>query len=353
MVGFPTNTNIYAPLRDDPGIRKISLCNFSLGQYVLDFNNPACVLLDISDLGFSYDINVTPSGMVSRKVKDKDIVLKILINYKERATTSGTYVDWDATTYDALNDFLAKLGTAKTKTTTDRRGIFSKDVPDLVLKWDTPSKSGVKANSSDPYGVLSRYRDVVISDVQWTEVDKQYQGIIVDLTLKPIGPWYYRRVFEWCDVNLGTSYASIPGTGSLVNRQILKAGVLPEDADLQSPIKYDIGLKVNRHSSSTANAFGSIQFRHSINISDVQAVYMNFDYSSTVYQWSHFGNLRNVPYIINGDRATWCNLLPGSPNEMYLLPEVNANDFYIQARVDGVSSPNVDFKIEYDIPILV
>lgn len=221
MVGFPTNTNIYAPLRDDPGIRKISLCNFSLGDVVLDFNNPACILLDVSDLGFSYDIKVTPSGMVSREVKDKDIVLKILINYKERTITSGTYVDWDATTYDALNDFLGKLGISKSKTVTDRRGVLSKDIPDLVLKWDTPSKDGVKANSSDPYGVLSRYRDVVVSDIQWTEVDKQYQGIIVDLTLKPIGPWYYRRVVEWYNVALGSSYSAIPGSSTMITGRFL------------------------------------------------------------------------------------------------------------------------------------
>lgn len=353
MVGFPTNTNVYAPLRNDPGIRKISLCNFSLGDVVLDFNNPACILLDVSDLGYSYDISVTNAGVVNRKVKDKDIVLKILLNYKERTIAAGTFVDWDATTYDALNDFLAKLGTSKDANVKDRRGIKSSSVPDLVIKWDTPSKDGVKANSSDNYGVLSRYRNVVVSDIQWTEVDKQYQGIVVDLTLKPIGPWYYRYVVEWYEATLGTSYVTLPGSASNPGRTILKSGILPADADLNSPIQYDFGMCVTTHNNTTLNSTGCLTLRNSINTNEVFAAYMNFEYNSSSPRWSHFGNLRGTPYAINSNNAEWGALLPGSPNELYLLPEVNANDFYMQARVDGISSPKVDVKIEYDIPISI
>lgn len=351
MVGFPTNTNVYAPLRNDPGIRKISLCNFSLGDVVLDFNNPACILLDVSDLGFSYDISVTDGGVVSRKVKDKDIVLKILVNYKERTISAGTFVDWDATTYDALNDFLGKLGISKNSDVKDRRGIKSSTIPDLVLKWDTPSVNGVYADPNDNYGVLSRYRDVVISDIQWTEVDKQYQGIVVDLTLKPIGPWYYRHVIDITDIYLGTSYTTLPSGGN--QRYILDTSVLPKDADLNSPIKYDLGICVKSHSNTTLNSVGCLQFRHSINTNEVFAAYMSFEYNSYNPRWSHFGNLRGTPYAINSTNAEWGALLPGSPNELYLLPEVNLGSCYFQAKVDGVSSPKVDVKIEYNIPITI
>lgn len=71
MVGLPTNTNMYLPLADSPSIRKVSLVNFSNEGYELSLNGPAFIMLDMSDLGMSYDIESIGSGIVSRKLRRK------------------------------------------------------------------------------------------------------------------------------------------------------------------------------------------------------------------------------------------------------------------------------------------
>ena len=88
MVGLPTNTNMYLPLADSPSIRKVSLVNFSNEGYELSLNGPAFIMLDMSDLGMSYDIESIGSGIVSRKLKEKDITYTLSTRFQAKP---GTY----------------------------------------------------------------------------------------------------------------------------------------------------------------------------------------------------------------------------------------------------------------------
>lgn len=68
-VGLPTNTNLYMPLADSPAIRKLSLRNFSRNDGALSLNGPAYVLLDVSDLGTSFDLKMLGSGAYDKTQK--------------------------------------------------------------------------------------------------------------------------------------------------------------------------------------------------------------------------------------------------------------------------------------------
>lgn len=336
MVGLPTNVNNYIPLSDSKSIRKISLINFSIpesgGPTELDLNDPAHMLLDMSDLGFSYDVNVSSSGIVTRKIKEKDINLKILVNY---ATNSSGRYDTGTTTYDALTQFLSKLKVSQWSTTDfDRRGIASRTVPDLVLRWDVPTEASAAIN---PDGVLSRYRDVVVTDIQWTEVDKQYQGILVDLTLKPVSPWYYRVVKSFTNKSISAN-----GSFTVDMDKTVQYPYLPEDADIYAPIKYNIKLST----SSSISGWHNIKFANQGSGSSDKEV---MSFYAPLNAEVNFGNLRNVPYIISGANSMWECLLPGSPTELQLIPEALSAHYYLKFTIDVAGTYRAD--VEFNIPI--
>lgn len=333
MVGLPTNTNMYLPLADSPSIRKVSLVNFSNDGYELSLNGPAFIMLDMSDLGMSYDIESIGSGIVSRKLKEKDITLKVAINYKPDST--GAPVS-GATIYDGLTFFLSKLRNVPDGV--DRRGCNIKDIPDLCLKWDVPTKNN---------GVTSRYRDIVITDIQWTEVDKQIQAIIVDLTIKPLGPWYYR--FKYSYTGTSNMYFN-SNTSSFTNWAYFRelgSSYAKEDMDLSSPFRY--GVHIKPRSMEVSSAYGLLEFGSNIN-SMTQAFYAYLTTMSSdlgVY----FGNLRGTPYIINGEQNTSQNLLPGSPTDLMVCTEgYNAN---VQFKLRSSVTMGYDLELEYDIPIMI
>lgn len=334
MVGLPTNTNMYIPMSDNPSIRKVSIINFSNDDYELGLNGPAFVMLDMSDLGLSYDIKSTGNGVTSKSLKEKDITMKIAINYVP--DSSGNPVS-GATTYDALTFFLSKLRSKPGNI--DRRGCNISTLPDLCLKWDVPTnRSNVMLGQR---AVVSRYRDIVVTDMQWTEVDKQYQAIILDLTIKPIGPWYYRIIGSTTVKSTNSSsFTRVSPSFTHFNQSAAKL-----DMDLYVPFRY--GIKMKPTTISSGNQFGSIELQID-NTLETQAFYAYF---STSDNGIYMGNLRGVPYIINSDKLTSQNILPGSP--LALSPCTNGYLNYIAFNLKSSVNITAEYDVELNVPIAI
>lgn len=323
-VGLPTNVNKYMPMANSSLIRKISLINYSANGQETNLNSEAFCLLNCSDLGMSYDIKTSGSGIIKREMKEKDIVMKILINH--------TYSNGAReTTYDGLTDFLKRL--KGWDTTPDRRGLLPRTVPDLALKWTVPTEGGFTVN---------RYRDVVVTDIQWTEISQQYQGIVVDLTLKPIGPWYYRYTYLFTNQSMYSSGTRLSGM------QFLYSGY-PIDINLFGDIRYDICID---NTLLTSDMPATIELEGPVlNQRMAARVMVSNKYKAEYQRKVHFGNLRGQPYIVSNGGYTWDGLLPNSPTHLTLIPEGSVSDFYI--TIYSWLSFTANVNVEFNVPISI
>lgn len=349
--GKPVNTNMYIPNANSMGLRRIALVNYSqpVAKQRLELNHPAFVLLDMSDLGYSYDVKKTQAGIVTRDLKDKDITMKVAVNFKP-STGSSISDNFDVpmsntSIYDGLEDFLARLGPNRSTTKVyDRRGILGNDVPDLAIEWKVPTGGNA---------MKTRYRDVVITDIQWTEVSTQYQAIVVDLTLKPVGPWYYRLTNSKTALSVDGQVVT-----SLASSVFSANQIFVDDIDMDGQILY--GLKIDPYTSggsSSNRVVGCYQISNSYT-NDTEAFYgVGYTGSHNDAGAIYCGNLRGTPYIMSQEQPMWGMLLPGSPPELYITPGGIAIStglqFYFKWSTTQAANFMCDFYAEINVPIKV
>lgn len=360
-VGLPTNTNLYMPLADSPAIRKLSLRNFSRNDGALSLNGPAYVLLDVSDLGSSFDLKILGSGAYDKTQKQKDINLKILINYMpDPSDPTGKTPMANKSIYDALEDFLMKIGSSDPNNAKnyDRRGFDSMALPDLCLLWDTPTGGDTVTKT--------RYKDVAITEVQWTQVDKQYQGIIVELGLKPLSRWYYRIVKEivrqdytpqkyvacgpFEDSSGRIKYGNIAAVNELNPSHADFTGAIV-DADAEIPWGVRMHLHSNSSSKNNNLYYGILWLPFTSYPSSERTGKITFQSRWNTSKLICIGNLRGVPYM-NGDQdVNESNyVMPGSPTNVVLRP----GGFYSSTDYFALSVEQEVFvagEVEYHLPL--
>lgn len=361
-VGLPTNTNLYMPLADSPAIRKLSLKNFSRNDGALSLNGPAYVLLDVSDLGTSFDLKMLGSGAYDKTQKQKDINLKILINYMpDPSDPTGKTPMANKSIYDALEDFLMKIGSADPSNAVnyDRRGFDSMALPDLCLLWDTPTAGDTVTKT--------RYKDVVVTEVQWTQVDKQYQGIIVELSLKPISRWYYRIVKEIVRYDYpaqkyvtcgpmetssgGMTYGTIASINELNPSHADFAGAIVDpDAD----IPWGVRMKMDSHTASSKRGniyFGMLSIPFVAYPQSQRNGIITFQSKWNTTKLICMGNLRGVPYLNVEEDVRESNfVMPGSATNVVIRPGgFSSQEYYIKLCVE--QEIFVNGEVEYHLPL--